>query len=1012
MDPQLQDERKTLIMDGNPRSAVFHDWGAGFDLNMPSRFYSDRAIDPITLPSLPTDQPPNSLPATLQTAMCRSLDPQSRSFLPRNELDQITSSRVREELRRSVPSLGHLELDFYTTQVGLDQTVPGCQDLGNAARFPCLLALLVKTDMFSEFIPAGFPYSCLPTHVNASSTKPSDSMVPSFCRNCAQSELDGFLKRQWIALSPFLCHSPQDVSLYDFDSKTIMPFICDARADASTRAGGHSQVVRVRIHPAHHNFACAAEDTPYFALKRLHSKRIHDFRREVTALQHCRASPHKHLIDLLSAFRHGSSFFLLFHWAEYDLAAFWEAMPGPNISRPNLLWATQQIHGIADALRWIHHPGKVAGTYGVHGDIKPSNILWFSSSANRLGTLVISDLGSVRLHTKDAMPHRGFTPTYRPPEFDQAGVVSRSYDIWSLGCVYLEFVTWLLFGFKGVHEFRRSRSQPRRPLALTGLPDVEDAFFEFAGTPSTPQPCLKPSVVQWIETLSESPRTSLHSLHLLDLIRHGLLQVDWAKRHTAGHVVDRLWEFNQKCLDDPEYMKVLRRPLKPPWTSEIHTIQHNNYQTTLHNQTSNLPVKMATFQSFSEPLDASASGSGPRRFRDLEMTNDWPGLEALEAPNIIPQHECTNTLYDMDALERSPVHEKGQNTASWKLVANQSSRRRQWENMTDPWQFEDAYPGKSYKRRREGSTTTIEAKPINHPKSQTLQTSNPKDLGLQQSAAAEKLYACPFYKQNPAKYSTKAWKACMGPGWNISRLKEHLDRKHCSSHYRCSRCLATFGTLAGLETHHRSDSQCQNNSHDQDVEEIDELQKAQIHQKHRGWSDRQKWDEIYRIIFKLEAYVTIPSPYNEPPRGGSGASPQEASSISLADFERHLRCRMANSNHPESALLGACLEEVQKFSQCKTAATEVPGSDVPALTCGSSDATTISSDAQPTTLPILGDGRQSLDDPAVVYDLDFVDPSFQTHFDDVFSTQKQDDFPSSYGFPDLASEEYIVLGAS
>jgi hypothetical protein len=37
------------------------------------------------------------------------------------------------------------------------------------------------------------------------------------------------------------------------------------------------------------------------------------------------------------------------------------------------------------------------------------------------------------------------------------GMVSRSFDIWSLGCVYLEFVTWFLGGPELGHEFTQLR---------------------------------------------------------------------------------------------------------------------------------------------------------------------------------------------------------------------------------------------------------------------------------------------------------------------------------------------------------------------------------------------------------------------------------------------------------------------------------------------------------------------------------------------------------------------------
>lgn len=47
--------------------------------------------------------------------------------------------------------------------------------------------------------------------------------------------------------------------------------------------------------------------------------------------------------------------------------------------------------------------------------------------------------------------------TLAPPEYDLKQEISQSFDIWSLGCVYLEFVTWMLLGADGLEKFRQIR---------------------------------------------------------------------------------------------------------------------------------------------------------------------------------------------------------------------------------------------------------------------------------------------------------------------------------------------------------------------------------------------------------------------------------------------------------------------------------------------------------------------------------------------------------------------------
>ncbi len=50
--------------------------------------------------------------------------------------------------------------------------------------------------------------------------------------------------------------------------------------------------------------------------------------------------------------------------------------------------------------------------------------------------------------------------------------MSRSADIWSLGCVFLEFLTWLVHGWKDTEFADKRMSQNLRPHM------VEDTFFE------------------------------------------------------------------------------------------------------------------------------------------------------------------------------------------------------------------------------------------------------------------------------------------------------------------------------------------------------------------------------------------------------------------------------------------------------------------------------------------------------------------------------------------------------
>lgn len=136
-----------------------------------------------------------------------------------------------------------------------------------------------------------------------------------------------------------------------------------------------------------------------------------------------------------------------------------------------LEWIADQCYGIVDAVKFIHNPNarnaEGATVYGRHGDIKPENILWFRQyqRSTEMGRLVLSDLGLAAIHrdqSRSNVPGQAIptTPNYRPPECDmdgRDGHISRSFDIWTLGCLFLEFLVWLLQGWEGRNEFRMDR---------------------------------------------------------------------------------------------------------------------------------------------------------------------------------------------------------------------------------------------------------------------------------------------------------------------------------------------------------------------------------------------------------------------------------------------------------------------------------------------------------------------------------------------------------------------------
>ncbi|KAJ4421409.1 hypothetical protein N0V82_003790 [Gnomoniopsis sp. IMI 355080] len=139
-----------------------------------------------------------------------------------------------------------------------------------------------------------------------------------------------------------------------------------------------------------------------------------------------------------------------------------------------VLWVAEQCEGLADALRYIHRFVSADENAQVisyhHGNIKPENILLYFRPHQR-PVLQLSDFRN-STDTTDCDPagdrpstnaHHG-AGDYTAPEVYFGEPVSSSSDVWSLCCVFLDFIEWLM-------PSQSAPSQPKRVLT-----DLEDSW--------------------------------------------------------------------------------------------------------------------------------------------------------------------------------------------------------------------------------------------------------------------------------------------------------------------------------------------------------------------------------------------------------------------------------------------------------------------------------------------------------------------------------------------------------
>ncbi|TVY48835.1 Serine/threonine-protein kinase [Lachnellula occidentalis] len=424
-------------------------------------------------------------------------------FIPNDELERL------------------LHVDAIMDELGLMPTQEShrlAQNVSNKA--PRLFAILVCLglgELIPQFIDEGIDDGDLPFGRTDDSRRPRSWQLCSKSRpnepiKCMagwkQSIIVNFDREQRYVLAHIFDNKEEGrIPHYDIGNNCILPFVKDEEQGNQVKQGGFSTVWEIIIHPAHQRLHCSTnseKSSPSMALKRLHSTEEEDFLSEVAMFEAFTDHDHPHLVRLLATYRYRNRYYLLFPFAKLNLRNYWESKPLPDFTESMILWSLHQCKAIASGLHLIHTRqttqrladwgiasagnGSLAGVedatreFGRHGDIKPENILWSMEideiHADRCkciferGYLLIADFGLMEFHrrltrSKVLAQKIGGSQTYGPPEMGLNKEISRAYDIWSLGCLYLEFIIWMVLGWEALSEFSKARG-------MTGASGVTD----------------------------------------------------------------------------------------------------------------------------------------------------------------------------------------------------------------------------------------------------------------------------------------------------------------------------------------------------------------------------------------------------------------------------------------------------------------------------------------------------------------------------------------------------------
>ncbi|CAO2649035.1 Nn.00g099840.m01.CDS01 [Neocucurbitaria sp. VM-36] len=487
-------------------------------------------------------------------------------FLPTSQLANIvTDDAVRNELIKRKHSISNL------WKRPKAMMLP--EQNGSYRKIFAVLCLMKRLSKLRFFVECGV----CDTHLPLDKVSLSDSSGKHFGLRSRldtaapmvelrrEDDIDEFVERQWSVLAPYFAGSDgTHISHSDLQPETILPFL---NCTDTVKVGGSGRVFKAEIHPDHHSLSkpealANQKACNVYAIKVLSSKDVKAFEQEVTILRKLSSERHSHphLITLLATYRHDDLYHLVFPWADTDLFGYWQRFPDPPELGDKIgTWLVEQCRGLAAGLNTIHRYATFSGTsllkffgsgerqakkedqepprtesanltqavknlFGRHGDLKPENIIWFPDTQTRggHGILKITDFGIARFSTENMwdtwktgrVPN---SPSYRSPECDLDGKLTTACDVWALGCVYLQFITWYFGGYKHVERFGKRRLEHDDRYKMK-----TDTFFTIYEQSGVKRAKVKDSV---IEELKEHQRCTTDFRKFLDMIQSHMLVV-------------------------------------------------------------------------------------------------------------------------------------------------------------------------------------------------------------------------------------------------------------------------------------------------------------------------------------------------------------------------------------------------------------------------------------------------------------------------------------------------------
>ncbi|KAK2052685.1 kinase domain-containing protein [Colletotrichum caudatum] len=641
-------------------------------------------------PSLDISEPESELDGDLWMSIdAQLIEPppeNGQKYLPLNELRKLM---VRPRVRKELQKLGGFDQETicrYANEV-CDTTKYGDTQKTTRHKMFAILVHIEHVEALPSLINEGIhdvhlPFTLqkgLSWHLTYTTTdKVTNQKVTAKFEGSTswtKGTMSSFVEKQWLFMAPFFDMKASKPPFYPLEAKVVLPFLKEEKLDTPV-CGGFSTVSKTHIHEAHHNSKHAI-----FAIKRLISYDKLAFDQEHHAMKKFNRQDHPHLTKLLATYQYQEHWHFIFPWANGNLRQFWEKYPVLQPDHKLVAWIAKQATGIASGLNLIQHPPndpmltQDARNSGRHGDLKPENVLWFSDNKKEeeiigSGVLKIADFGLTRYHRHSSRYAKAkglnFSLTYKAPEVDVSEEVSQAYDIWTLGCLLLEFVTWYLEGWhQGVDRFSADRAKTNAQEDDIPL----DTFYYVTSVDGVKGAVLKPAVK---DKLHNHKNCSLYFHNLLTYILHHLLRINPKKREKCADVVKKLEHMAEICTGKPEYavLGCAKPPNKSDTTettrTDITVSDYGCFEAEYNTPTTLVGSRNSSPERSGAPHDFVALSELPNSTTDHDdpvLSQTDPKEDLIETPEIVNETVIFNKSQSFDvgdASEQSSEIEYGE----------------------------------------------------------------------------------------------------------------------------------------------------------------------------------------------------------------------------------------------------------------------------------------------------------------------------------------------------------------